>query len=208
MREDGEAEPPQILGVPYAGVGDQAAEPLGLAGVGEDIAERSRLGVRARGDDDDVARPRVGDGGLQHEVVARRALDGEGRAAQRHAVIDRLEGGVECPETALRLVDRGCREAAQLLGHARVWPVERGADANHGGDPLQGAGGMRSYGLVRGYGLRGYAAAAGESWAQAAAMPAHASVRMSVEVANETRKYPGAPYAEPWITATRLLSSR
>ncbi|MND39747.1 hypothetical protein D3C80_304730 [compost metagenome] len=92
-REDRETEVSQLQRVAHAGIGHQAANTLCEAGIGENVAERTGFFIFAGGNDDDVARLGIVDGKLQHDVVARRTFDREGRTAELHAIIDRLQPG-------------------------------------------------------------------------------------------------------------------
>ncbi|MPN55321.1 hypothetical protein SDC9_203003 [bioreactor metagenome] len=90
-REDGEAEHADVCAVADAGVGHERGEPLGLRGRGHDIAEGSGLRQLARGRDDDVARLCVGDGHLNHEVVAGVGANGHGGSTEAHGRVDGLD---------------------------------------------------------------------------------------------------------------------
>lgn len=130
--EHRESEFAQFLGVADAGVGDQAAEALGHAGVGQYVAEGPGLGVFTGGHHDDVAGPGVRDGDLEHDVVPGSAAHRERGPAQRHGVVDGFDLRAQGAEPALCLVDGGGRVLAQPLDQHRVGAVEFGVDAQHG----------------------------------------------------------------------------
>ena len=96
--------------VAHAGIRHQAADAFCEAGIGQHVTEGTGFFIFAGGNDDDVTRLGIVDGKLQHDVVARRAFDREGRAAEFHAIIDRLQPRGQCAATSLRLMDRGGRE--------------------------------------------------------------------------------------------------
>src|SRR6202020_1153737 len=103
----GEAHVAQLPGVAQPGPHDQAADAAGGERGGEQLAERAVGGRRRGGDDDDVARLRLLDGGVDHQVVARPADHGQRDAGDPRALLVRAQGGPEVPAAADGLVDGG-----------------------------------------------------------------------------------------------------
>ena len=85
----GEAHVAQFLGVAQARAHDQAADAAADQRGGEQLAERAVAVRRRGGDDDDVARLGLLDGGVDHQVVARPAQHGERGARDARALLVR-----------------------------------------------------------------------------------------------------------------------
>ena len=158
-------------GVPHPAVGDERSDTAGHARIGEDVTELAGRLV-AGGHDQHVARLRVADRDLEHDVVARMADNRECRPAERHVPVDGLDTRIECTLSALGFVDGGGREGAEFVDHGLVGAVDLGSDVNHGDSASAGA--------------------ISSAMRRPSATSAAAVRRTSSDVANETRKYEGA----------------
>ena len=103
-----------------------AAHAAGHQRGGQQLAEHA-VGRRRRvGHHQHVARPAHLDGGVDHQVVARVARHGDGRARQPHALLDRPEVRAGEAPAADRLVHGGGAEPRPAaVGGARGRPLDR-----------------------------------------------------------------------------------
>jgi hypothetical protein len=101
--------------VAHGAVGDQAREAARARSLGEDLAPRSRLQVPANSGHDDDARAGVRNRDVQHQVVARRAVDRHRRSAHARPAPRRPNGRIDHPPATGRLVQRRRIEVGEAL---------------------------------------------------------------------------------------------
>ena len=128
LRPHGEAHRTQLRRVAHAGVDDQRPHPPGHQRRGQQLAEHAVGRRRGVGHDEHVALLAHLDRGVDHQVVARVARDGDGRTGEARALLDRAEVRAGEPAPPDGLVHRGGAEHAEGVDGAAVGAFDRADD--------------------------------------------------------------------------------
>src|SRR5690606_38739341 len=89
--KDGKAHCLQCSAVPHAAAENKPSSARPHAGGGQHVAKRTEAEIALVVDDEHVARPATGDGGMDGQIVPRLAVDGKRHAGDLHAAMDRRD---------------------------------------------------------------------------------------------------------------------